>query len=199
MIKLLCVGDGERDHATVPHLIGTLLQKSIQLETRPWARLSAPRGPTRGYARKLAFARLVAEDHGCAGLVAVIDRDKDRDGERLKDLRAGRYAQRRTAPPFPTALGQAIPHGEAWLLDDPIAVRQALQLAPACPVPNVRECRYPKSDLEQLWTQSPLGGRGALEAWELIAKLVQRSRCAHRKETGFEKFAQDVHDELGQL
>ena len=123
MIRLLFVGDGERDAAMNPPLVEVLTGAEVEATTRPWARLNV-----RGYDRKLRFAIRQARDEGLQGVVATIDRDKSSGHDRLRELKAGRTRDRETAPPLPAALGAANPHAEAWLLDDPVAVRTVLGL-----------------------------------------------------------------------
>ena len=61
MIRLLFVGDGERDAATIPRIVEIILSTSVGEEFRSWARLhSSPRG----YKRKLLFASRQARDAG---------------------------------------------------------------------------------------------------------------------------------------
>jgi len=208
MIALLFVGDGERDAATVPALVETLLQTPFRAETRMWARLhGAPttakqrqRKPAqKGYERKLRFAVRQANDAGAAGVVATVDSDTDKPGTKLRRLRKGREAARKDPCAIPIALGEARPHGEAWLLDDAQAVRSALGLGGDDVVPSTREVTSPKTKLHALLAASPRAGERPLDVWKDIARNVRLGRCGNPKRTGFSKFVKDVADQLGHL
>lgn len=149
MIPLWFVGDGPRDGAALPKLVETILGSPVRGEFSRWARLHSRTTAT--YARKLRFATLQAQDAKAIGLVAVVDADTL--PERIRQLAAARTDHRNVNPPFPTALGQANPHGEAWLLDDPAAVRKCLSLETNVAVLPVTKCE-PKSALEDLIRQS---------------------------------------------
>ena len=180
MICLFFVGDGARDEATVPPLVRTILQIDFSTLFQPWARLHAaerrgrPGRRLRGYGRKLLYA-----------------------------IRAARAADRQQAPSLPTALGEAKPHAEAWLLDDPAAVREALELPGNAPIPSVRQSRHPKDTLHGLWERSPRRKAGPEEreiaVLQDIARRVDSTRCAHRRQTGFQAFVTEVRHELGGL
>ncbi|HEV7224363.1 MAG TPA: hypothetical protein VGN42_16760 [Pirellulales bacterium] len=135
MIHLFFVGDGPRDGATLPPLVERILGAEVSVTFREWRPLHL-RGKG-GYGGKLQFIIRAARDAGASGLVAVVDRDKDPRRRRLRDLAAGRAGDRASAPPFPTALGEAVPHVEAWLLDDLAAVRQSLRLAVAIEIQSM--------------------------------------------------------------
>jgi len=208
MICLFFVGDGARDEATVPPLVRTILQIDFSTLFQPWARLHAaerrgrPGRRLRGYGRKLLYAIRAARVAQADGLVATVDRDKA-PGGRLGRLREARAADRQQAPSLPTALGEAKPHAEAWLLDDPVAVREALELPGNAPIPSVRQSRHPKDTLHRLWERSPRieAGRDEPEIGVLrdIARRVDSTRCAHGRETGFQAFVTEVRRELGGL
>jgi len=204
MINLLLVADGPRDEHSVPPLLETILGKKIRSEFKPWVRLNSSGGRRgkkgiKGYARKLRYHILQAHDERSQGLVAVIDKDKDSKGKRLKALKEGRNEERRESPPFPTAIGQAIPHGEAWLLDDPVAVREALQLPADASIPNVMKCSYPKDNLDTLKAESSRSSEKITVLLGDIARVVDPDRCQHKKQTGFGAFMKDVVQELGEL
>ena len=196
MIRLLLVGDGERDAATVPHLVTTILGAKIAPETRMWVRLH---GAGKGYKKKLLFALRQARDLRADGLVATVDSDKEKKGRRLRTLRAGRASDREKHPPLPTALGEAVPHGEAWILDDAAAVRAALTVPTDTEIPTLRETGNPKKTLHDLLRQSPRAGERPVEVWADIAKRLDPARCTHAKESGFRAFVSDVRSELGPL
>lgn len=203
MIRLLFVGDGERDAATIPRIVEKILEVPIQEEVRKWARLhgrgNSPKAPGRGYGSKLAFALRVARGEPVQGLVATVDTDKSRPGERLSKLREARAQDRESQGTFPTALGEAVPHGEAWLLDDPVAVRESLGLSSETEVPTVRRAKNPKGILHDLLAASPRVEERPLVVWADIARVLEAKRCTHAKTTGFHGFVEDVQKELGQL
>ena len=134
MIRILFVGDGPADEVTTPPLVRTILEREdVRAEARAWARLHAA---GRGYDRKLLFALRAARAGGLSGVVATIDQDRSAGRERLRSLEAARVRDRQTDPPLPAALGCADPHAEAWLLDDPVAVRSVLRLPGDARVPK---------------------------------------------------------------
>lgn len=87
MIRLLFVGDGERDAATNPHLVATITGADIEPTAIPWPRLHSA---GHGFDRKLLFAIRQARQDGLQGVVATIDKDKSPGRDRLRDLEAGR-------------------------------------------------------------------------------------------------------------
>lgn len=196
MIRLLFVGDGERDAATNPHLIATITGAEIEPTAIPWPRLHVA---GHGFDRKLLFAICQARQDGLQGVVATIDKDTSPGRDRLRDLEAGRTKDREQAAPLPTALGCADPHAEAWLLDDPVAVRETLQLAADAEIPNVRDVDSPKNSLTGLHTQSPRSEVPIRTILVEIAQALVVQRCQHAKETGFARFIKEIEDEIGPL
>ena len=194
-MRLLFVGDGARDAATVPRLVERFLGVPVHEETRPWARLH--RG--RGYRAKLRFALKQAQVSQSDGLVATVDADKDRQDRRLRELKAAGDEHRSASPAFPTTLGRAIPHGEAWLLDDPSAVKNVLGLLSSTEIPTVTTRGDCKSILEGLWRGSDRTKESPTIIWAEIARQVDPQRSNHRHETGFEDFLDEVRRELGPL
>ena len=186
-MKVLLVADGPRDEASLPPVLAVILNRRVDCEFESWARIHRS-GSGRGYDRKLQFSVGQARSRGLNGLVAVVDRDKDRAGDRAKELRSTRESDRRNGLFFPTALGVAAPHVDVWLLDDPVAVREGLGLDPTTEVINVRKAQDPKAELDRLIHDSELKHLDALSA---IANGLQPSRCVHAKETGFESFSED--------
>jgi len=192
VIHLWFVGDGDLDGIMVPRLVERTLGVPVREEVRRWPRLHG-----RGYEKKLRFATLQAEDGGAGGLVATVD--ADRNPERIRTLRAARDSQRTIAPSFPTALGQAEPHGEAWLLDDDVAVRTALRLPGDTEVPSVRHANTPKENLQRLHAMSTRAGEPLRDIYRDIAASVEIARCRRPRDTGFKSFADDVRAELASL
>lgn len=207
MIRLLFVGDGDRDAATVPPLVEEILGLGVTAVTRSWNQKlhlhgkSAPQAP-RGYARKLVYAVRAARSRRLDGVVATVDTDAEEPRSRLAKLQEGRDLDREKAPSLPTALGEANPHSEAWLLDDHVAVREALGLQRDVPIPTVRDTDDPKGALNELMDQSPReigSGDRYQQLLGAIAAKVTPKRCAHAKKTGFDAFIKDVRDELGRI
>lgn len=196
MIRLLFVGDGERDAVTNPHLVKVITGASVEPTTRPWARLN---GAGRGYDRKLLFALLQARQAGLEGVVATVDRDTSSGKDRLRELQAARTRDREKRAPLPTALGAADPHAEAWLLDDPVAVRTVLGLRVDLDIPTVRHAKSPKGEIARLHAASPRVNEPVRGLLAEMARSLSIDRCQHRRETGFAHFVQDVRDEIGPL
>lgn len=190
MIPLLFVGDGPRDESTVPLIVGNLLGVAVRPKFSPWARLHGGRG----YEAKLRFALRVARDSGARGLVATVD--ADRSGmDRLSALRAGRETDRAKHPRLPAALGCAHPHHEAWLLDDELAIREALAVPSSETIPSVHRSKSPKNDLDalmELWKPG-VPRRNLLGE---VATKVNLKRCSHSRETGFADFVDDIRQEF---
>ena len=190
MIRVHFVGDGPRDGATVPYLVENILRVEIEPKAQNWRDIHLQLG--KGYARKLRFSVLRAIDDRAAGLVAVVDRDKSKARSRLRELQEERDDHRKSRPSFPTALGEAAPHGEAWLLADHNAIREALRLANEVEIPSVHRTRDPKSVVESLIQQSGYRGEKITTALTDIARLVNHQRCVHGDETGFAYLVEDV-------
>jgi hypothetical protein len=196
MIRLLFVGDGERDAATNPHLVSTIITAAVQPTSSPWARLNRA---GHGYDRKLLFAIRQARAHRLDGVVASVDRDTSRHRDRLRELEAARTRDREAHPPLPAALGCADPHAEAWLLDDPVAVRCALRLAGDTPIPTVRQVDSPKTEIDRLQRASSRCDELPRDVLVDIARELSIDRCQHARETGFAHFVDDVRAEIGPL
>jgi hypothetical protein len=123
----------------------------------------------------------------------------EKKGRRLRVVLRAREADRALSPAIPTALGEAVPHGEAWLLDDAVAVRAALNLPADTPIPTVRRSQNPKRTLHELLANSPRTGDRPLEVLADIARQLEPSRCTHGKKTGFHGFVGEVREESGPL
>lgn len=202
MIRLHFVVDGPRDYRVIPKLVEHLLDAAVAPTCAAWARLHAPRAAgrrrIRGLHQKLLYAIRQARDQGATGLVATVDRDKT-PKPRLKTLKAARDHERAHHPTFPAALGEANPHAEAWLLDDPVAVREALNLARDTEIPPVTRTKSPKNALDDLIANSPPSPGDHLDVLADIAEQLDATRCAHTRKTGFHAFAEEVRTELGPL
>ena len=191
-MKVLIVADGPRDAASLPPLLNVILGRAVDCQFDSWIHIHRE-GSGRGYNKKLSFAVGQVRSRGLDGLVAVVDRDKDRVGHRAKELRSTRETNRQHGVLLPTALGVADPYVDAWLLDDPVAVREGLGLNPNVDVINLRKAKNPKAELDCLIHDSDLK---LLEALRAIADKLQPGRCVHAKETGFAAFADDCRQEL---
>ncbi len=195
-MRLLFVGDGERDAATTLPLVETILGEKVEAETAEWARLHRA---GQGYDRKLLWAIQRVRADALAGVVATVDRDRSPGRDRLRSLEAARTKDREVHPPLPTAIGCADPHAEAWLLADAVAVREAMRLEGNHPVPNVRKVADPKRALNDLHAASPRAQDPALQILADIARGLDPGRCSHRAETGFDRFVGEVRREIGPL
>ena len=194
MFRLFFVGDGERDAVIVPAIDKRVLNATFESSCTRWARLH---GAGRGYGRKLLYSLRQARDRKADGIVATVDADKEKKGRRLRALRDARESDRSRFPAFPTAIGEAVPYGESWLLDDPVAVREAMNLPTDAEIPTVQQSSDPKETLHQLLRNSPRAEERPLRVWADIAEQVDVSRCTHGKTTGFHAFVADVRRELG--
>ncbi len=205
MIRLLFVGDGPRDEASLPPLVGTILNTKIDngSEFRAWKSIRVG-----GYTKKLLFAIRIVRDRRLPGLVAVVDSDRQPARHRLRELQDARKKDRASNPPFPTALGEARPNVDVWLLDDATAVRDALQLSGNVSIPRVDNTPDPKAALNELISHSLdmklqlNGGTSASHTLPLLAKIAAQitpNRCKRAKATGFHAFEQDVLREFAML
>ncbi len=201
MMHLLFVGDGERDAATVPLLVEHIISARFESTCRRWTHLRVHgKRKRKGYTRKTLYALAVARDLSADGLVATLDTDKEKKGRRLCQMQEARDADREKHTPMPTALGEATPHGEAWLLDDPVAVRTAMKLPNDAPIPTAwKKTADRKGALHELLGQSPRKADRPRVVWADIASELRPARCAHGKATGFRPFVEDVRTELRQL
>jgi hypothetical protein len=194
MIRIRFVGDGKTEARTLPQLVAKILDVEVQpASTEVWRNIRVGKG----YAGKLAFVMRQASDAGDQGVVAVVDRDREPKGDRLRTLRDARVAYRAKHPLHPTAVGEADPHGEAWLLDDPIAIREALQLDARIEVLTVRRTKDPKDVVNSLIRGSKYRHDDVLDVLTDIASRVDSVRCYHMGETGFGDWVDDVRSELG--
>ena len=194
-IKLLIVGDGERDGAMLPPIVSGILQRPVDAQNERWA--STEYRVHHGYQRKLLIAIRRAKDQGKDGVVGVVDADNtEKRGERLRKLRAGREQDRQENAPFPTAIGIAVPHGEAWLLDDAHAVAECLQLGGTDNVRSWQDCKSPKDELTTMHRGSVRENEPPVEICREIASLVLLARCRNSDKTGFADFVNDLTSEF---
>lgn len=196
-MSILVIGDGPRDQVALPVLICRILDANTATRYDDWHRVRVYHQKGTIYARKLKYLTRRARADGFIALAIVVDTDKAPPRDRLRDLRRGREEDRQGNPPFPTALGEANPHFDVWLLDDTVAVREALQLAADFHVPNAAKAAYPKDALSELIQHSQMTSLPVSEIVGEIARHLVPERCVHRKETGFFTFIKDVGDEIG--
>lgn len=199
MIRIQILGEGPRDACAVPPLIENLLDCRTTPEFTAWSDGSLQRFHRKGLpklGKKLLFALSRASADGMHGVIALID-DDCHDGDRVEALRAGREAHRHTSPAIPAAVGSAIPHFEAWLLDDPRAVRDALRLPRNHAIPSPVGTNSPKETLHQLFVSCPRCNDDIeKDVLPDIARNVKLERCNQRHQTGLQDFADDLREEF---
>jgi hypothetical protein len=189
---------------TLPPVVKSILKADFIPEATRWPRLhrrekKVPGYSVKGYGLKLLYVLDSARAANADGVVACVDADKETRRERLKQMKVARQADRSERAGLPAALGEARPHNEAWLLDDPVAVREGLRLPQEHAVPNVAKCGSPKAMLEALHQESERTGERPIAVWAHIAARVDPARCAHRKKTGLQALVAEVQAELGPL
>lgn len=190
-ISLSIIGDGPLDEAMLPPIIGNILEVEVNSRFDAWKSLRVHGG----YPGKLKYAiRRIIANGGDQGLVAVVDQDKDQKGDRIDQLKRAREDSRSLG--VPTAVGRAIPHGEAWLLDDPEAVKTGLGLPAGARVPSPRRVGSPKYALTGLYQKNTRGLSTRKDAWRLIALEIQPNRCRTPSRTGYAEFVEDLTQEL---
>lgn len=195
-MSILVVGDGPRDQSALPNLVCAILGLNVDSRYDDWHHVRYLRGKGTIHARKLKYLTRRARADDFTALVIVVDTDKLPPREKLRDLRDGRADDRQKSPPLPTALGEANPHFDVWLLDDPVAVRQALGYPKDTRVPNAAKVDNPKDELSKLVEQGPKDFSQVSDALGEIARRISLERCVHRKETGFASFQNDVSHEI---
>jgi len=195
-MSILVVGDGPRDQKALPNLICRILETKVETRYDDWHEVRHLRGKGSIYERKLKYLTRRARADKLSALAIVVDTDRSPAREKVRQLRTGRDDDRQKNPPFPTALGEANPHFDVWLLDDPVAVRQALGLANDFDMPNAVKVDNPKDDISKLVETSPKDFSQVSEALGEIAQHVSSKRCVHRNRTGVAAFESDVLDEI---
>lgn len=193
MIHLLFVADGPRDEAVVPRVVERILGVPIRYEFTAWKEIRLHSGS--GYERRLLYLLRRARERGASGVIATLDSDKERQRRRLSELRGARDKDRAQFAPIPAALGEGVPHLEAWLLDDAVAVRTALEAATDLVVPTVRTCTSPKETLNAIIRECKPDA-DILLLLGSIASQMHPERCRHSGETGLKSFVDDVRHEF---
>ena len=131
-------------------------------------------------------------------MVATVDRDAS-SGDRLQRLQSVREKEKIEDPSLVIALGEAVPHGEAWLLSDPVAVKKALLLDTGASIPAPGKVRNPKKTLTRLLSESPRAGERPVEIFPDIASRMSMDRCRDTKRIGLQAFIREVETELSSL
>lgn len=138
-MKILFVGEGRHDigtHEFPPRpgapdafllgicqkLVPEISSDSIAIK---WSQINLfSKDRRRGLDRKLLAASQLAASHGCVGLIAVVDQDRDED--RIRILNETRNAIALREPTQRAAVGVAIESIEAWVLGDPAAIASTI-------------------------------------------------------------------------
>ncbi|MBL8880295.1 MAG: hypothetical protein JNG88_14370 [Phycisphaerales bacterium] len=199
-MKLLIVGEGDRDKAVLPHLVSKILDREISHSFEPWARLNSEdvrTGPK--YVRKLKMALIQAHKSGATAVAAVVDND-DSKGARLTALREARMLIEQNTVGPPMALGHADPHLEAWLLDDEKAVRTTLAFATNRAIRGVGSVKSPKEELNRLWEESPRRrdnpSESSIDMLAALSRELSIDRCNQSIRTGLQDFADEVRTRI---
>ncbi|MBI3819173.1 MAG: hypothetical protein HY286_10815 [Planctomycetes bacterium] len=204
-VEIHLLVDGERDAKALPHIIHNILESKPECRSitsfspRHWKDLRFhnrdKKARLQGYAKKLQY--IIDENHNGIGraIVAVVDRDRDADGARVRELRSTRTDARLQAIRVPLAIGEAIPHGEAWLLPDRHVVAGVFEVDPA--EVNIK-AKSPKDELQRLG-EKKITKEKFSDRLETLAKKVRVHVIADRSDNGFAEFAEDIKKELGSL
>lgn len=189
-MKMRILGDGHRDEAMLPPLLRSILEVELDCKFTAWHSVRLRKG---GYDRKLSFVmRQIRDTRAHWRLVAVVDADNSPRDSRLNKLKTIREKERQKENiQIPTALGEAFPHGEAWLLDDSEAVKKGLTLGAEHKVPTATRSS-PKKTLQELLASSPRADEKPVKVWADIAGYVRLQSCRAPQKTGFGPFRQEV-------
>ena len=146
MTHIRFVVDGARDERVMTSLVKAVIDRDFESSHTNWRSIMPLQfGRTSTLTRKLQLARRSAIDSGADALVATVDTDKSKRGMRLAELDAGRA----DVGLVPTAIGEATPHAEAWLIDDPRAVRDSLGLPTETEIPAPTKCDPARCRIER--------------------------------------------------
>ncbi|MBT3218228.1 MAG: hypothetical protein HN348_04000 [Proteobacteria bacterium] len=187
MTKVLLIVDGERDVWMLPAIVATHLGRPIKPKVLTW---KSPELRIRGtgFGRKLKLAIRIAEDEENNGLIAFVDHDRSKRPRRVELNKARQESRDQGYGKGPIAIGEAIPHGEAWLLDAHTAVQTVLGLGADAKIPDVK--KDAKQPLDSLLRTHWEGTRQ--EAFEQIAQLVDVAKTRRSKDTGLKPFIDDL-------
>jgi hypothetical protein len=179
-VKVLFISDGPRDVAALPAIVcGVLRAPAAAIEpsdhSRPWSKV---KGHGKGYCRRMQAMIALARANRIPARVCTVDCDNAARRKRLGDLHLARDNDRNRNSPLPAALGEARPHLEAWLIDDPDALRQALPSCRGTDMPSFSKIPKPKE-----WLNTLLDEDGCEDGPSRTAKIVEianrldHSRC----------------------
>lgn len=194
-MKIQLVGDGPRDQYALERLVASILEIPIQATFKSWKEIRLNRynwGTGSILKKRLIFALHTAADENLGSLVAVVDTDKKNPLEQLRELRAAREQCQRKGLYLPTALGEANPHFDIWLLDDRKAIVEAWKVEDS-EIPDCTKSECPKEELDRLFESSQIGINDIAQALSLIAENVVISRCIHAEQTGFADFVGEIN------
>ena len=192
MTKVILIVDGGRDVWMLPAIVANHLKVLVDYNTLTW-RSSRLRTNKKGFGRKLKLAVRIAEDEEKDGLIAFVDHDRSPTPRRV-ELDSARQEERDSGHgQWPIALGEAIPHGEAWLLDAHDAVQTVLSLGADAKIPNAKKDAKQRLDslIDAHW-----GGKRQ-EAFEQMAQLVNVATTRNARATGLKSFIDDLFREFG--
>jgi hypothetical protein len=155
-----------------------------------------------GLVRKVVGTVREANIQGLDAVVVVMDRDGEKNANRVREFKEGRDCAAREVP-IPTAVGVAIETLEAWLLADEPAIGRALGLEtpPAKGIdPEKLTGRsgapdHPKTMLKKLLA-SDSQDRGYVEQVEAIAREADVEVVEKRCSKGFKPFADEIRQFL---
>jgi hypothetical protein len=204
MIPVLLAGDGERDRIMIPPLLESLFGVRVDLvEFRAWSKieLSRKQRTNKGYEAKLiSLVQSALIRNPKPLVVATVDTDSDKLGEKRRRLEATLASEEIVRQQQVIVIvGEANPHAEAWLLADPQAIREALDLDQDCSIPTIRASKYPKDDLDALCDQSRYH-KEPLDYWlTRVARCVRGNRCTAKNQTGFDAFETHVQAALSRI
>lgn len=144
-----------------------------------------------GYPGKLKASIVLAEERGLDGVIFVLDRDREKN--RLVELKAGREELKGT---MPSAIGVCIETLEAWLLADHQSVADTLGIetkhVPAKPEGLAGEkgtASHPKDVLEHLIEIAPAGAK---DVYNELARVADLQTIAQKCPKGFGEFQAEL-------
>ncbi len=188
----------------LPRLVDRLLgsPEAVKYTCRPIAGIAHIHGGRLGskLAKLVLSAILLAAKEGCIAAVFIMDRDRQRDAERIDRLQQGRDAAADFIQAVPAAIGTPVETFDAWMIADARAMRTA-GTGKEIPHPDPERLNqkegvggnHPKDHAgSQFGGKQGLGAKYAVIAHE--ADLEQLRRVCRR---GFAPFAEEVCDRIG--
>ena len=198
MISIRLVAEGFRDEAIMRALIPQIIGHKVFILFKSLKEYHLDGMSLKKKYRFIATSMKVNREFFGIGL---FDRDKNKRREGIREVKEALENVEGFNSLFHFAFGEADPHLEAWLLDDPVAIREALGLPPAVQIPSVDSVNDPKEEIEKLRKQGP---EDVLEAeickiLEAIAGKLTPKRCTRAKQTGFAQFQKEVHQTFNRV